>query len=141
MKHLEQTIADLTPHLYADRVDAMRLPYGTDMSHSNQCQYLTHDMMQALQHRGLPVQRELHEDEYGNWHYLLAHAGEGVVASDSDIVTDLNPWQWTTDRRHSGPIHTTRGELYEILRDAGAPESFIALRSLETIVTRHQQNC
>lgn len=141
MTKLEQTIRELTPHLYEEHREMLRFPLGFDMAHSNQCQHLTFDMMEALQHRDLPVRREYHRDEDGFWHYLLAHPLDiGTPPAESDIVTDLNPWQYTGDYRLAGPIHAPRHELMQVLRQSKAPEWFVALRSLETVIAPHQQH-
>lgn len=135
MTNLERDIRDLTPQLYQAQADAMGIPIWTDMSHSHQCQPLSHHMLQALQHRGYELRRELHQDETGNWHYLLAHGDE---PADDELVTDLNPWQYTADSRLTGPLHAPRSEVMARLQQEQAPEFFVALRGLATIVKAHK---
>lgn len=114
------------------------LPEWKDQSAGNQCHALTFHVMTALQYADIPVRRELHRDRFDNWHYVLAHTALDAMPTDDDLISDLNPWQWRPERMGSGPIHAPRGELMEILRRSGAPEFFIALRSLETVVKAHE---
>ena len=138
MSSLETTITELIPDLYKERAEILGRPAWVDQSHSNQCQPLTFDLMIALQNRGFPVRRELHKDDNGNWHYILAHADSNSIPSDNDMMTDVNPWQWTADMKYKGPLHATREDVMAALERAGAPDYFIALRSLETIVKSHE---
>ena len=138
MTELERHIQEITPGLYHAQAEAMGLPVWKDMSHSHQCQPMSFHMMQALTNRGHVLRRELHQDENGNWHYLLAHTKEDADPTEHDLVTDLNPWQYTADAKVSGPLHARRDEIMDRLRLEQAPEFFVALRGLETIVQTHK---
>lgn len=138
MTTLKNMVNELIPSLYEERAEAMGRPAWIDLSHSHQCQPLTFDLMTALHNRGVVVRRELHKDDAGNWHYLLAHSDIDSRPSKDDIVTDVNPWQWTDDTKYKGPLHASREEVMDVLHDAGAPAFFIALRSLQTVVKSHQ---
>lgn len=138
MTNLEKDIQSITPGLYQAQAEALGLPIWKDMSHSHQCQPLSFHMLQALQNRGHVLRRELHQDDGGNWHYLLAHTDEEAQPTDSDLVTDLNPWQYSVESRLTGPLHAPRDEVMARLREEQAPEGFVALRALETIVNAHK---
>ena len=137
---LESTIDTLVPQAYEARIAIDGHYPHTDMSHSNQCQLLTFDMMEALHNRGIPARREYHEDDDGRlkvWHYLLAHEDIGAEPTEKDIVTDMNPWQWTDNKSLSGHLFGPRYEVMNRLADAGAPDYFIALRGIQTITKLH----
>jgi hypothetical protein len=130
---LSPLMHELSWHAGEDLRQQKGLP--NDQSNGNRCDVLTYSVMEALQFRGLPIRRELHTDEYKNWHYLLAHALPDTEPSYYDVVTDLNPWQW---RAQGGPIiHGTREEVMEKMRFTGAPDFVVALRGLETIYKPH----
>jgi len=135
MNELHKFVEMAASYSAEDLNNALGLPLHYDQSKGNRCDRLTADTMQALQNRGLPVRREFHQDEAGNWHYLLAHTIAEATPHEQDLISDLNPWQW---RSYGGGIlHAPRQEVMEILRQRGAPEHFIALRGLETIVMQH----
>ncbi len=113
----------------------MGLPAGYDQSMGNRCDILTYDVMEAMKHRSVLLRRELHQDEDGNWHYLLANEPRYCEPTDDDLVTDLNPWQWRT--YGGGILHAPRAELMQALNEAGAPDTFVALRSMATITKIH----
>jgi hypothetical protein len=115
-------------------------PEWKDQSGGNQCHALTFHVMDAMRRRFQPVRRELHRDEYGNWHYMLVHEAMDADPTDNDLVTDFNPWQWKHDRTAKGLIHAPRNELIERLRHEDAPEYVIALRGLDTITKHHEPN-
>ena len=138
MPNLTETIHDLAPQLYDEQRNLMGLARGTDMSHSNQCQPMTLAMTEALVNRGLPVKREHHlEQTRGCWHYVLNHS-LGDEPTQDDLITDLNPWQWTTQPRYTGLLHAPRNEVMARIREAGAPDYFVALRGIHTIVDRNK---
>lgn len=116
--------------------EELGLPHGYDQTIGNRCDLLTYYVLALLYKDGLVARRELHFDQEKNWHFLIAHA---VTAkpSENDVISDLNPWQW---RNHGGGIlHGTRNEVIKMLGTQGAPESFIALRGLETLYSPHHE--
>lgn len=131
---LKELVVELSSGAYTEIAEGQLFPQTTDMSKSNMCHLLTYVVMEALNLRGLPVQREYHSDYLGNWHYVIAHK-ELKTPSDDDVITDLNPWQW---RQNGGEIlHGTRSDVMRLLKTAGAPEFFVALRGIETITLPH----
>lgn len=108
----------------------------SDLSSSNQCGLLTACVWQRLTNSGLVVNRELHQDENGNWHYLLRHAGSEQVPKENDIMSDLNPWQFDGSKG-SGILHGPRSEIMDALASKEAPDFFVALRGLDTITALH----
>lgn len=116
-------------------------PHFADQSAGNQCHQMTYIMEAALRNRGHDVARELHRDDSGNWHYLIRHTAPDSLPTDADIITDLNPWQWAKGlSKGKGLLHAPRTEVIDTLREAGAPDFFVALRSLATIVKAHEPN-
>ena len=113
------------------------LPYGYDQTRGNQCHLLTLAVMNMLQrnHPDAPIRRELHQDSEGNWHYVLAHNVPDAKPTDTDMISDLNPWQW--GGAGQGILHMPRGEAMNYLTKQGAPAHFVALRGIETIVQSH----
>lgn len=135
MSVTENLMQEFARYAAEDLNTNMGLPLGYDQSKGNRCDILTYDVMEAMKHRGMFVRRELHEDDAGNWHYILAHASRTVEPTDDDLLTDLNPWQW---RSHGGGLlHAPRAELMQQLNEAGAPDTFVALRSIATITRLH----
>ena len=135
MNSLERDIREIAPQLYQAQAEAMGIPAWTDMSRSHQCQPMSHHMMQALQRRDYSVRRELHQDESGNLHNLQAHGDE---PTERELLTDLNPWQYGPETNATGLLHAPRDEVMARLRQERAPEFFVALRGLETIVAAHK---
>lgn len=133
MSAIERLVSEFTLYATLNLNEEMGLHPGYDQSKGNRCDRLTLDVMEALTSRGIPVRRELHMDEEQNWHYLLAHSLEDP--SDDDLISSLNPWQWRDTG--GGLLHSPRGEVLEVLTESGAPESFVALHSLRTIVKAH----
>jgi len=109
----------------------------TDQSAGSWCHLMTHDVYTAAAHAGMPLRRELHRNSQGAWHYILAEGVIDAIPSDDDVVVDLNPWQFSAGRLQKSPLYGTRSEVIIILRDHGADEAFVALRSLETLVLAH----
>jgi hypothetical protein len=134
----ENTVLSLADKIYADSVKEFGYSNNTDMSHSDKCHTLTQDLMTGLQEMEIPVRRELHVDEYGNWHYIIAHSTEN--ATDFDTITDMNPWFSTGVTDRSGLLHGQRLEVMDTLLQVGLHPTFVALRSLTTIVIPHTEN-
>lgn len=107
-----------------------------DQTKGNRCDLLTHAMMmQMIRLDGVTPRRELHQNNQGDWHYILAHEPIEAKPTNDDLVSDLNPWQW--GGQGSGILHMPRGELLDFLSSRGAPAQFVALRSIETITCQH----
>lgn len=113
----------------------LKSPPHTDLTRSNLCHELTRYIARRLQAEGSPTQRELHADKCGNWHFVLNHEGPGKPPSDDDLITDFNPWQWGGSG--TGILHLPRGEVIKTLSRNKAPNFFVALRGLSTIVERN----
>lgn len=113
----------------------LNLQPGYNQTHGNRCDKLTLGVMQALQVGGFGVRRELHADAGGNWHYLLAHADIDTAPTDTDLISDLNPWQWRG--YGTGILHAPRDEVMNRLQAEGAPTFFVALRSVRSIAQAH----
>lgn len=139
MSELKAVIADIVPDMYYDLRERLRLPLNTNMASSNQCHVLTKGLSTALSLRGIEHRREYHETPDDDpFHFVIAHTPRDSDPSDSDLITDLNPWQFLPSASvHHTYIHAPRHELMQRLADAGAPDYFIALRGLETIVHAH----
>jgi hypothetical protein len=131
-------VRELIPMVNNDVIERLGLHPHTDMSRSNQCGKLTLSLYGALVPRDITSRRELHLlSEYPeNYHYLIAHVPAEETPSDRDIITDLNPWQFT-DSGRSGYLHDERHIVQEILADAGAPEWFVAMRGISSIAEIH----
>lgn len=138
MSLVSACVRELVPMVNADTIEKLGLHPHTDMSRSNQCGKLTLTLYGALVPRNLACRRELHLlPEYpDNYHYLIAHAPAEEPSSDRDIVTDLNPWQFAGNNR-SGHLHDERHIVQEILTDAGAPDWFVAMRGVSSVVETH----
>lgn len=130
-------IQDIVPEMYLEMAAQMNRPPHTNMAQSNQCHVLTRGLHNALHGRGLIARREYHSLEDGRWHYLIAHHDADTQPSDTDIITDLNPWQFMPGRTNRTFLHGERREIQEMLRDTGAPEWFISLRGIATIAKTH----
>jgi hypothetical protein len=134
---LSETVHGLAPAIYeATREELILHPY-TDMSRSNRCHNLTLNLFRALDGRHIEARRELHQTPEGLWHYVIVHAPTNTPPSETDVITDLTPWQFEGAPPHSGLLHAGRREAQEILATAGAPEWFVSLRGLSTIVEAH----
>lgn len=138
MQSTEAFIAAIAPEIYREVNDHLRAPFYTDQSHGSSCDQLTILALDCFNARKEEVRREWHKDNAGNWHYLIVHEPVLAVPSMSDVVTDLNPWQYTTNRQLSGPLHMTREALMTTLREHEAPAFFVALRGLSTIYQSHK---
>jgi len=116
--------------------ESLGLPPNYDQSKGNRCDLLTQAVMMRMAHLdGVTPRRELHRSDAGDWHYILAHEPLDAEPTNDDLMSDLNPWQW--GEKGSGILHMPRGELMEFLLQRNAPEHFVALRSIETIVKAH----
>lgn len=131
-------IRELSRHIYITQNEKDGAPFYSDQSHSSNCDKLSLTLYNCLQARGIPGRREYHADDRGNWHYLIAYGQVDTTPTESDIITDLNPWQWTSDARLTGPLHGPRADVMERLETAGAPDFFIALRGIQTIAMPHR---
>lgn len=99
---------------------------------------LTKGLTVALNNRAIESRREYHRDDEGIWHFVVAHGPVDAAPSHDDIITDLNPWQFMEHAPGNYTyLHASRGEIMDRLEKEGAPDYFIALRSLETIVHAH----
>ena len=130
---LSRNIRELAPLVYASVHEKVGIPTVTDMSHSNRCDLLTHEMQQALTSLGFTVCRELHQTSSGLWHVVLRHRHPDVALGETDMITDLNPWQFTQNNRYSGYLHGARDDIIKTLVHSGAPESVVSLRSITTV--------
>lgn len=143
MTKLETMMQEINHHASITVNEQLGQPYWKDQSAGNQCHALTRHALIAMEYRGIPVRRELHRDRE-NWHYILAHTPEGTEPSDDDMITDFNPWQfYSLDRNRftgigKGMLHMPRAELMHKLEAEGAPDFFVALRSIQTIVKSHE---
>lgn len=115
-------------------IDRNLLP-GHDQTRSNLCHLLTYYVFSRLQSQGIVARRELHMDTNGSWHFLIAHSDPTATPIESDIISDLNPWQGHDSG--TGILHGSRSYVIDTLRTKGLPESHIALRSLSTIKVAH----
>lgn len=138
MTALDVLVSDLYYEINLHQNHKEGAPIYGDQSHSSNCDRLTLQMARCLLSRGLEFRREFHQDNEKYWHYVIAHAAIEATPRIDDVITDMNPWQWTTSKEYSGPLHGPRHEVMQQLLDAGAEESFVALRGIETIVTAHR---
>ena len=134
---VEAIVSEIVPFIYEDTRERLSLPPHTDVSRSNHCHSLTRSLHEALVSRDLEARRELHHTPDGFWHYVIAHAPRDAEPSETDIITDLNPWQFSGGKQRSGYLHTERSSVQEVLAAAEAPEWFISLRGIETIIEAH----
>ncbi len=136
-----ELVQELAHYAQAEVNEQLGAPHFTDQSAGNQCHQMTHIVAAALSNRGHEVGRELHRDDEGNWHYLIRHTAADATPTDADLITDFNPWQWANGlSRGKGLLHAPRAEVMETLHEVGAPDFFIALRSLKTIVKAHESD-
>ena len=132
------TVNEIVRYAYEEVNEEDGRPLWHDQSKGNQCHRITYKVMSALGNRSLAVRRERHEDDIGNWHYILAHEDPESEPNEGDFMTDVNPWQWKKGfGENRGPIHAPRQELMERLQTDGAPDYVIALRSLATLEIAH----
>ncbi|MDQ5958201.1 MAG: hypothetical protein QG562_19, partial [Patescibacteria group bacterium] len=62
-------------HNVAEALNAERnLPQGYDQTRGNLCHLLTYYVFERLKTEGLVARRELHMDNIGGWHFLIAHS-------------------------------------------------------------------
>jgi hypothetical protein len=137
MKTSVEIAAAFAPIVYADSIREFQMRPDTDMSRSTKCHTMTLDMLRHLESGNIAVRRELHVTAKGLWHFVLAHTELDAEPTDSDIITDLNPWIFNPDKRYAGPLHAPRDEMQRTLYEAGAPASWIALHGLETVAVAH----
>jgi hypothetical protein len=134
MTNLEELLNNIVPELYAAIIETNGLPPHFNVAQSNLCQHLSKDLVAALVTRDLSAQREYHElNDKSSWHFMVAHHDADTLPSDADIVTDLNPWQYMTQRTTDTFLHGERGQVMDILRSRGAPDWFVSLRGIHTI--------
>jgi hypothetical protein len=132
---MKQLVEEFARYAAEDLNESLGLAPGYDQTKGNRCDRLTLQVAQALGQRGILLRRELHMDANEQWHYVLAHQRPDAEPTEDDLLSSLNPWQW---RSYGGGIlHMPRAEMQETLVQAGAPESFVALHSLGTIVRPH----
>ena len=133
----KDAVLSLADKVYADSMKEFDYADVTEVTHSTKCHTLTKDLMTSLQNEGFPVRRELHMDEQGRWHYIIAHSTDS--ASDLDTITDMNPWFSSDIDEHTGLLHGQRLEVMDTLLQKGMQPEFVALRSLSTIVLPHTE--
>ncbi|HEV7453881.1 MAG TPA: hypothetical protein VGO07_01335 [Candidatus Saccharimonadales bacterium] len=136
---LYETVHDLTPIIYEVTKEQLSMHPYADMSRSNRCHNLTLNLLRALDGRHIEARRELHKTSGGLWHYVIAHAPISAPPTETDIITDLNPWQFDDNPSHSGLLHAERHEVQAVLATEGAPEWFVSLRGLSTIAEAHTE--
>ncbi len=115
-------------------------PTGTDQSAGSRCDVLTRSFQLRAKANGILLRRELHRNEDGEWHYLIVHDDPESSPTEEDVITDLNPWQFSRGRIQEGPLHGPRHEVIDMLRTRGAWDRVLALRGLSTIVMPHDDN-
>jgi hypothetical protein len=92
----------------------------------------------TLRNQGIESRREFHRNTENIWHFVIAHAALDATPSYDDLVTDLNPWQFMNRApEHMSFLHAPRSEVMERLEGYGAPDYYVALRGLDTIVHTH----
>jgi hypothetical protein len=129
---------DFIPTVYSDSIQEFGFHSSTDMSRSTKCHTMTLDLLKHLRSGGMHIRREFHRTPAGMWHYVLAHAAVGAQPSEEDVITDLNPWNYSPGgEAYTGYLQGPRYEVEASLRMAGAPEEHIALRGLSTLVAAH----
>ncbi|MDQ5958764.1 MAG: hypothetical protein QG562_583 [Patescibacteria group bacterium] len=130
------TLVKLHAHDVAEALNAERnLQLGYDQTRGNLCHLLTYYVFERLKIEGLVARRELHMDANRVWHFLIAHSDANATPTESDIISDLNPWQGHYSG--TGILHGSRSYVIDTLRTRGLPESHIALRGLKTIKVAH----
>lgn len=135
-----EAVSALIPHIYESSIAEFGFHPNTDMSRSVKCHTLSKDLMLALRTQGITVRRELHKSPSGLWHYVLAHGELEAPAQDEDVITDLNPWLFDGGGQYTGYLHAPRNEVMHTLETAGAPEEYIALRSVATVILPHTED-
>lgn len=138
MSHATETVPRIVSAMFSDIQENSPHPRMNPAA-SNQCHVLTRQLRGALDHRGIQTRREFHKLPLENvWHFVIAHSAIDTPPSDDDLITDLNPWQFMERApAHYTFLHAPRGEVMERLRQEGAPDYFVALCGLETIVHAH----
>lgn len=110
----------------------------SDQSGGNQCGLLTLAVYNnlvnhpALLQQRTVLKRELHQDDMGNWHYMLKLGNTQDEPTESDTIADLNPWQFN-GKKGSGILYGARADIMDTLSQNNAPDFFVALRGIETI--------
>jgi hypothetical protein len=139
MTEINRVVGDIVPYLYQAVKDEHRMPLMANMAASNQCHVLTKGLIDALNAREIEARREYHKTPNDDpWHFVVAHTKYDAEPTEDDIITDLNPWQFKKSvAGHYTYLHAPRGEVIERLQKEGAPDYFIALRGLSTIVHSH----
>ena len=107
---------------------------STDQSSGSRCYIQTRSFQLRAEAHGILLRRELHRDELGNWHYVIAHSPPDTEPTETDTITDLNPWQFSKGKIQKGLLHGPRAVVMEALQEEGASDIVLALRGLETLV-------
>lgn len=130
----ERFVQEAASKVFRGFIHDYGLPYNTDLTRSNFCHLLTLGLYNQLDRAEMPAQREFHKS--GElWHYVIRHSID--PPSPSDIITDLNPWQFPPKQPRTGLLHGPRSDVMRIIRDAGAPEYYVSLRGISTITRQH----
>jgi hypothetical protein len=131
------TIAELVPTIYEDAIKRWKMHPSTDLSRSGKCSQLTIDLAIKLWKLDLPHRRELHRlpEEPNYFHFVIAHSQDDPTPQDA--ITSMNPWGYEDGDRFTGHLHGPRDWVRQVLHDAGAPEQFVAIHGIETIVKPH----
>lgn len=132
-------VAELVPHVYEDvGAHHMSRQVHTDLSRSNLCNPLSHTLQEVLSVRNISSRRERHHTGRTAWHFLIAASLPDTQPSETDMVVDLNPWRFEgCPPQYTGYLFGTRQAVQDILHDAGAPDWYVSLRGIETIVEKH----
>jgi hypothetical protein len=138
MSSVSNELNTLVPHLYKTIARDFQYPPNTNVSASNQCHVLTKGLHLTLRNQGIESRREFHRNHENIWHFIIAHTPQDAAPSNDDFITDLNPWQFMGRApKHMSFLHASRSEVMERLEHFGAPDYYIALRGLDTIVHSH----
>jgi hypothetical protein len=136
MSTTESIIEEIMPDLYYYERMRANLHPNTDLSHSNRCHILSIELFRALDARNIECRRELHKVNDA-WHYVVATASPTEPPSQQDLIVDPNPWQFEPTAKHSGFLYDSRINVQVKLGEAGAPEWFVGLRGIASIVEAH----
>ena len=131
--HIRET--GTVPFMSTPELDGRTLE-GIDLSQSDRCHALTLDMWRIMDTAGVPARREFYYRD-GHLHFNIVHASPDALPSENDVITNLNPWQWTPDLVRTGYLHGPRHEVIQALRVAGVDEKYIALQRAETAILPH----
>ena len=137
---IQQVLEQVVEPIYQEVAAAQGRPTWRTMPFSHQCDPLSRNLFEAFANRRMTARRELHTiptPDGPMWHFMVAHADPGDEPALSDLVTDLNPWQFREPTPTLSYIHATREELMSTLAEQGAPEWFVSLRGIQTIKERH----